>query len=80
MHLATVIGLVLQNISGGALIYVLQRVRPLDGQLGDVHHWQLTLLRVQPRLVIGGILLFPFRVVLARLVHTSQHLWRGSGK
>lgn len=77
-HLATVLSLVLQSIFGGALIDVLQRVRPLNGQLGGVHHRQVTLLRVQPRLVTGGVLLFPRWVVLARLVHTSQHLWRGS--
>lgn len=55
-------------------VHVFQRVRPLYGQLGRVHHGQGALVRVQPRLVLGGVLLLPRRVFLTRLVHTPHHL------
>lgn len=64
----------LLNVQLGALVYVLQRVCPLDGQLGRVHHGQGALLWVQPGLLIWRVLLFPLWVTLACLVHTLQNL------
>lgn len=55
-------------------VHVFQRVRPLYGQFGRVHHGQGVVVRVQPRLVLGGVLLLPRRVFLTRLVHTPHHL------
>lgn len=58
----------------GAGVHVLQRVRPLYGQFGRVHHGQGALVRVQPGLVPRGVILLPRRVFLTRLVDTLHHL------
>lgn len=64
----------LLNVKLCALVNVLQRVRPLDGQLRWVHHGQDALLWVQPGLLIRRILLLPLGVALAGLVNALQHL------
>lgn len=58
----------------GALVHVFEGVGPLYRQLSGVHHGQSVLLWVQPRLLMGAVLLFPLWVVLTRLVHTPHHL------
>lgn len=58
----------------GAGVHVLQRVCPLYGQFGRVHHGQGVLVQVQPGLVLRGVLLLPRRVFLTRLVDTLHHL------
>lgn len=66
--------LVFLSVSFRALVHVLERVSVLDRQLCGVHHGQLALDGVQPRLVIRRICCFPGRVVLTGFMSASQYL------